>query len=113
MIRSARWMLPASRAASAQTEIGKSPEKSMSRVFRQEGQHPVGRLAGLRGGADDGAGILAHDLQPGANVIGVAHRRHDAERGAAECAEIISAISSSKAYFFVPKEPEKSRFSRL
>ena len=27
-------------------------------------------------------------------------------------AALISATSSSKAYFFVPKEPEKSRFRR-
>lgn len=47
-------------------------------------QQPVCRLAGLRGGADDGAGILAHDLQPRPDIIGMAHGRNDPERGAAE-----------------------------
>jgi hypothetical protein len=53
-------------------------------VVGQMGQQPVGRLAGLRGGTDDGAGILAHHLQPRAHVISVAHRRDDPERGATE-----------------------------
>ena len=37
------------------------------------------------GGADDGPIILAQDLEPGADIVGVAHGRHDAERGGAEC----------------------------
>lgn len=46
---------------------------------------------------------------PGADVIGVPHGRHDAERGAAEGRMSISATSSSTAYFLVPKPPLMSR----
>src|SRR3546814_10354295 len=44
-------------------------------------------VCGFRGGAgraDDGPIILADDVQPGTEVIGVPDGRHDAERGADE-----------------------------
>ena len=50
----------------------------------QEAEQPIGRLAGLRGGADDGAIILAQDLQPGADIVGMADGQHDGEGRAAE-----------------------------
>ena len=51
---------------------------------RKKAEEEVGGLARLRGRADDGAIVLAQHLEPGADVVGVAHRRHDAERGATE-----------------------------
>ncbi len=51
-------------------------------AVREESEEEVCGLARLRGGADDGAIVLAQHLEPGADVVGVAHRRHDAERRA-------------------------------
>jgi len=53
-------------------------------IVRGEGQEPVGGLARLAGGADDGAIVLAQDLEPGADVIRVPNGWRDTERGAAE-----------------------------
>ena len=49
-----------------------------------EGEQVVGRLRSGAGGADDGAIVFAQHLEPGADIVGMAHRRHDAERGADE-----------------------------
>lgn len=46
-----------------------------------EGQQPVRCLACLTGCTDDGAIVLAHDLGPGSDVVGVADGRGDAEGG--------------------------------
>ena len=53
-------------------------------VARKKAEEKVGGLARLRRRADDGAIVLAQHLQPGTDVVGMAHGRHDAERGAAE-----------------------------
>src|SRR6266852_5774841 len=50
----------------------------------KEGEEIVGRLRRGAGGADNGAIVLAQDLEPGADIISMAHRRDDAERGADE-----------------------------
>lgn len=50
----------------------------------QEGQDPVGRLAGLRRGANNGSIVLAQAFKPGTDIVGVAHGRHDSERCAAK-----------------------------
>src|SRR5437016_1210370 len=42
-----------------------------------EGEQVVGRLRRGAGGADDGAIVLAQDLEPGADIVGMAHRRDD------------------------------------
>src|SRR5260221_59315 len=49
-----------------------------------EGEQVVGRLRRGARGADDGAIVLAQDLEPGSDIVGMAHRRDDAERGADE-----------------------------
>src|SRR6266849_7633928 len=53
-------------------------------ILRQESKDVVGGLARLRRRADDSAVVLAQDLGPGADVIGMPHGRHDAEGSAAE-----------------------------
>jgi hypothetical protein len=45
-----------------------------------EGEKEVGGFGGVRGGADDGAGIVLQDGEPIADVVGMAHGRHDPER---------------------------------
>ena len=57
-------------------------------VAGKKAEEEIGGLAGLRRRADYGVVILAQNIQPGGDVIGVPHRRHDAERGAAEAAFI-------------------------
>ncbi len=49
---------------------------------RLETQDEVGRLRRRAGGARDGAVILAEDVEPRADVVGMAHRWGDAQRGA-------------------------------
>ncbi len=44
----------------------------------------VSCLRRCAGGPNDGAIILAQDLEPGADIVGVAHRWQDAERRADE-----------------------------
>ena len=77
-----------------------------------EGEQIVGRLGGGAGRADDRAVVLAQHLEPGAEIIGVAHRRHDRQRRADEGAghfgdQFFLARRSDE-----PKPPERSRFSR-
>lgn len=52
-----------------------------------ESEQIVGRFGGGARRADDGAVVFAQDVEPGAEIIGVAHRRHDrqcrADEGAA------------------------------
>src|SRR6266436_2802504 len=62
-------------------------------VFRQESEDVVGGLARLRRRPDDGAILFADHLQPGADIVGVAHRRNDAERGATECGGHLGDLS--------------------
>ena len=81
-------------------------------VVRKEAEKIVRGLAGLARGPDDGAVVLAQHLEPGADVVGVPHGRHDAERRAAEGRLSSRRQSSSNAYFFVPNAPERSRLRR-
>ena len=53
-------------------------------VARHEAEEPVGGLARLAGGADDGAIVLAQHLEPGADIVSMADGGCDAERGATE-----------------------------
>ena len=50
----------------------------------EKSQKEIGRLARLRGGADDGPVVLAQHFEPGRDVISMTHRRHDTEGRAAE-----------------------------
>src|SRR5574337_836029 len=43
----------------------------------KEAEQKVGGLARLRCGADDGAIVLAEHLEPGADIVGVAHGGDD------------------------------------
>ena len=52
--------------------------------FGTKGEQIVRRLGGGTRRTHDGAIVLAQHLEPRTDVIGVAHRRHDAERGAHE-----------------------------
>jgi hypothetical protein len=49
-----------------------------------EGQEVVGGLGGGAGGADDGTVVLADDVQPEAEIVGMADGRNDAKGGADE-----------------------------
>src|ERR1700689_5529008 len=57
---------------------------AVMKIVRQEGEEPIGSPTSLRGRADDGAVVLAQHIQPGTDVVCMAHGRRDAERGAAE-----------------------------
>lgn len=48
-------------------------------IVGREGQKPVGGLARLAGGVDDGAIVLAQHFKPGADVVGVPDGRGDPE----------------------------------
>src|SRR3546814_9099967 len=52
--------------------------------MRPEGEQMVGGFRRGARGANDGAVILAQHLEPGSDVVGMPHGRHDAERGADE-----------------------------
>ena len=68
--------------------------------LRMARQQPVGGRAGLTGGLEDRAVVLAQDLQPCAEVIGMAHGRRTVgtmPSAAQRKAEPISATSSSRA----------------
>lgn len=52
--------------------------------FGKEGQQIVGRFRGGAGGTDDGAVVLANDVQPRAEIICMPNGRDDAERRADE-----------------------------
>ena len=47
-----------------------------------EPQDEVGRLRRRAGSAHDGAVVLAQHFEPRGNIVGMAHGRGDAERGA-------------------------------
>ena len=51
---------------------------------RQKAEQEIGGLRRRARGAHDGAIILAQHLEPGTDVVGVAHGRHDAELGTNE-----------------------------
>src|SRR5580693_956099 len=53
-------------------------------VRRPKAENVVRGLARLRGGADDCSVVFSQQLQPGGDIVGMAHRRHDAERSTAE-----------------------------
>src|SRR5204862_179265 len=46
---------------------------------REATKQPVGGLAGVRGRTHDGPLVLAQDLEPGGDVVGVAYGRNDTE----------------------------------
>src|ERR1700694_3338535 len=50
--------------------------------FGPEGEQIIGRLGGRTRRAHDGAVVLTQHLEPGAKIVGVPDRRHDAERRA-------------------------------
>jgi hypothetical protein len=52
--------------------------------MRPEGEQIVGGFRRGARGTNDGAVIVAQHLEPGPDVVGVPHGRHDAERGADE-----------------------------
>jgi hypothetical protein len=52
--------------------------------FGNEAEQIVRGLARLRSGTHDGAIVFAQDLELRADIIGMAHGRHDPERRAAE-----------------------------
>lgn len=51
---------------------------------RLEGEQIVRGLGRGRSGPDDGAVVLAHHVEPGTEIVGMSHGRHDAERRACE-----------------------------
>lgn len=75
----------------------------------QEAEQPVGRLARLRGCADDGAVIFPQHLKPRGDVVGVPHSRHDAERGAAEGCVDLGPLSEQSSCLSGLSSAETSR----
>ena len=51
---------------------------------RQKAEQEIGGLRCRARSSHDGAVILSQHLQPGTDVVGVAHGRHDTERGTNE-----------------------------
>jgi hypothetical protein len=87
-LQSASWF-GVSRAAHSLAVAGEEIGGSLDEFDGLVGVGPEGKqiVSGLRcgaGGAHDGAIVVAQDLEPGADVVGVAHRRHDVERSADE-----------------------------
>ena len=52
--------------------------------LRQEGEQEISRFRCRARGTDHGAVVLAQNVEPGADVVGVADGRHDAQRGTDE-----------------------------
>ena len=63
-------------------------------MLGQEGQQVIRRFRRGAGGADDGAIVLAqHFLQPGDDIIGMAHGLRDGERSADDGARLFRDLS--------------------
>ena len=60
---------------------------------RQKGKQEIGSLRCCARSTHDGAAILAQHFQPRADVVGMAHGRHDTERCADERARNLGDLS--------------------
>jgi len=59
--------------------VGLAPDSLTGLRAGPESEDEVRRLGRCAGGADDGAIVFAQHLQPRADIVGMAHGRHDAE----------------------------------
>ena len=78
------WLSPGARRLAGGETVGTFGYFDVSAGVGAKSEQIVRRLRRGAGGADDGAIIIAQDVDPGSDVIGMAHRRHDSERGADE-----------------------------
>ena len=76
-----------------------------------ERQNEICRFARLTGSVENRAVIIAQDLQPVREIIGVAHLRHDVQMRAEKRARRFP-MSSSRAYACDPRQFLRSRARR-